>query len=139
MGQDFGMTSDREYRETFSYKTEANLVDQTRANVENGAERFGLRLADFNATPDGKGNAAIEVTVVGKSADLTRMRENVIGGVSVFGSSAGTDLTDIVWDFTVGPVLDFAATTARRGWWAAKRRRHGENDDNAEKFPDIGL
>lgn len=132
--------ADREYRETFSYKTEADRVQQARANVESVAERFGLRLADFDATTDGKGDAGVRVTVVGKSADLTRMRENVVGDVSIFEGFGGTsDLTDLVWDLTAGPALDFAATRARRGWWAAKRRRNRENDDDAGQLPDIGL
>jgi hypothetical protein len=129
------MADDREYREAFRFKTEADRIDQARANVERAAERFHLKLDDFTVTLNGNGRAMVEVTVSGKSADLTKMRENVMGEVSVFGRSASTDLADIVWDFTVGPALDLAATRARRGWWAVKRRRRQQTD---ETFPDVG-
>lgn len=123
------MADERTYRETFRYKTGEDRVEQARANLESAAERFHVSLDEFRViTGGGSSRVTVEVTAIGKSADLTRMRENVVGSISVFGDSGGGDISDLVWDLTAGPVLDATATRLRRGWWSVQRRRRGETD-----------
>jgi hypothetical protein len=123
------VADDREYRETFRYRTEDTRADQARANIESAAERFNVALTEFNVITGESSRVTVEVTVVGTSANLNRMRENVVGSVSVFEDSrGGAGISDLVWDMTAGPVLDVAATRLRRGWWSVQRRRPGDDD-----------
>lgn len=130
------MSDPRQYRETFRYKTEEARADQARANIASAAARFGLQLAEFNVITGDSRRVTIEVTVVGASADLNRMRENVVGSVSLFEDTGGSGISDLVWDMTAGPALDVAATRLRRGWWALQRRHRGE--DRTTQDPRIG-
>ena len=87
--------------EKFRYETEEDRVEQSRASVETVAQRFNLKT-NFTVTPDGKGNAAIEVSLVGERADLDRMRGHLIADVSLLRDIVGASGNfEVAW---VAPV-----------------------------------
>lgn len=119
-----------EYRETFSYTTEED-AEYERASMQKVAEQHGLKVECLAAIPAEDGKTRIEITVVGRSRDITKVRE-IVADDTGFSSSGGGDIENIAIDLAV----DLAATPTRRAWWALQRRRRGPVDGVTGSTPD---
>jgi hypothetical protein len=127
-----GKPHEREYRETFRYRTKLARIEEAQANIEDAAQRLDLKLVAVEAMPGRRGNATLEITVIGAAKSITALRET-LNDISIFSSmpGGGEDVGSMLLGAIMGPVMDEAATRTRRGLWAVQRRRRGTESQDA--------